>query len=130
MIYNLFISHSWTHSDKYNALVELLDGAADFEYKNYSVPKDDPIHNAKNDKELEEAIKKQMQYASCILILAGVYASYSKWIDKEIKLAKELNKKIIAIEYWGAEKTSKKVKDNADKVVKWQTSSIIKAIKE
>lgn len=52
------------------------------------------------------------------------------YIDKEIKLAKEMKKKIIAREYWGAERTSKKVKDNADKVVKWQTSSIIKAIKE
>ncbi|MGL5902723.1 MAG: TIR domain-containing protein, partial [Cetobacterium sp.] len=93
-------------------------------------PKDDPIHNAKNDKELYEAIVRQMSPASVIIILAGVYASYSKWIQKEIEIAKSKNKKIIAIEYWGAEKTSKIVKENADIIIKWQSSSLEKAINQ
>lgn len=131
--YNLFISHSWAYSDAYEKLISLLDGDKTFSYKNYSVPKNDPIHNAGTDKELKEAIKNQLQYASVVLILAGVYASYSKWIDKEIELAQSgfnTPKKIIAIEPWASEKTSKKVKDAADKIVKWQTSSIVNAIKE
>jgi hypothetical protein len=131
--YNLFISHSWSYSDAYEKLVNLLDSDKSFSYKNYSVPKDDPIHNAKNTAELKEAIKRQMQYASVVLILAGVYSTYSKWINIEIDLAKNgfSNKKpIIAIEPWGSERTSQVVKDNADKIVKWQTSSIIKAIRE
>lgn len=131
--YNLFISHSWTHSDKYEGLIELLNKDSNFSYKNYSVPKDDPIHDADNDEELYEAIKDQISPSSVVIILAGVYASYSKWINKEIKIAKNefyVPKSIIAVEYWGAEKTSKVVKDNADKVVKWQSKSIIDAIKE
>ncbi|MCD4840076.1 MULTISPECIES: TIR domain-containing protein [Neobacillus] len=128
--YNLFISHSWSYSDQYEKLIDLLDKDENFFYKNYSVPKDDPIHNAKNDKELYEAIKKQISPSSVVLILAGVYSSYSKWIDKEIQIAKDLSKSIIAIEYWGSEKTSKKVKDNADRIVKWQSKSIIDSIKE
>ena len=36
----------------------------------------------------------------------------------------------IAIEPWGAEKTSIKVKNNADKIVGWNTCSIVKAIRE
>jgi hypothetical protein len=74
--YNLFISHSWTYSDAYEKLVNLLKSDTTFNFRNYSVPKNDPIHNAKNDKELAAAIKNQMQYASVILILAGVYSSY------------------------------------------------------
>lgn len=35
----------------------------------------------------------------------------------------------IAIEPWGAEKTSTVVKTAADKIVKWQTTSIVKAIR-
>lgn len=131
--YNLFISHSWAHSDAYEKLVGLLDSAVDLSYKNYSVPKDDPIHNAKNEKELKAAIKSQMQCASVVLILAGVYSSYSKWIDIEIELAQSgftYAKKIIAIEPWASEKTSVKVKDAADEIVKWQTSSIVEAIKK
>lgn len=129
MTYNLFISHSWAYSDAYEKLVSLLDKADNFTYKNYSVPKNDPIHNAKNDAQLKAAIRNQMQHASCILILAGVYSSYSKWINIEIELAQEMNKKIIAIEPWAAERTSLIVKKSADTIVKWQTPSIVKAIK-
>ena len=129
MIYNLFISHSWSYSDAYEKLLKLLDSDSNFIYKNYSVPQNDPIHNAIYDYQLKAAIKNQMQHASCVIILAGVYATYSKWINIEIQLAKEMNKKIIAIEPWGSEKTSVIVKSNADKIVKWQSSSIINAIK-
>ena len=131
--YNLFISHSWSYSDTYDSLVKLLDRASYFNYKNYSVPKDDPIHDAGTDKELYEAIKVQISKASVVIILAGVYATYSKWINKEIKIAKEefvSPKPIIAVEYWGSEKTSRVVKEAADKIVKWNSNSIINAIKE
>jgi hypothetical protein len=68
-----------------------------------------------------------------IIILAGVYSSYSKWIDKEIQIAKqEFNvvKPIIAIEPRGSQRTSGYVKDNADIVVNWSTESIINAIRQ
>lgn len=129
MYYNLFISHSWSYANQYLALKDLLDSKPRFYYRDYSVPKDDPIHNAPNVVKLKEAIKSQMQYASCVIILAGVYVSYSKWINIEIDLAKELGKKIIAVEYWGSERTSAKVKNNADEIVKWNTDSIVNAIK-
>jgi hypothetical protein len=129
MTYNLFISHSWAYSDAYKRLVALLDAKPYFSYRNYSVPKDDPIHHAEYDYQLKLAIKEQMQPASCVLILAGVYANYSKWINIEIELAQQMGKTIIAIEPWGAEKTSAKVKNTADKIVKWNTDSIVDAIR-
>ena len=70
-----------------------------------------------------------MQPASCVLILAGVYANYSKWINIEIGLAQEMGKKIIAVEYWGADHTSSVVKNAADVVVRWNSGSIISAIR-
>ena len=129
MRYNLFISHSWNYNDAYDNLVSLLDAKPYFEYKNYSVPKNDPIHNAPNDYQLKEAIRKQMQPVNCVLILAGVYSTYSKWINIEIDLAKSMGKKIIAIEPWGSEKTSVVVKHAADKIVKLNMDSIVKAIR-
>lgn len=129
MTYNLFISHSWTYSDAYDKLVGLLDAKPYFSYKNYSVPKNDPIHNATYDYQLKAAIRNQMQHASCVLILAGVYSTYSKWINIEIELAKEMGKKIIAIEPWGSERTSTVVKNAANKTVKWNTDSIVDAIR-
>lgn len=129
MIYNIFISHSWSYNSQYIGLRNLLNSAPNFTYRDYSVPKDDPIHNAKYDYQLKAAIRNKMQHASCVLILAGVYSTYSKWINIEIELAQEMGKKIIAIELWGAERTSVTVKSNANKIVKWQTSSIVNAIK-
>ena len=129
MTYNLFISHSWTYGDAYDKLVSMLNRAPNFTYKNYSVPKNDPIHNAKNDRELKAAIRNQMQHASCVLIMAGKYASYSKWIQIEIALAQEMGKRIIAVEPWGAEQTSVVVKQAANVKAGWNTSSIVSAIK-
>lgn len=70
-----------------------------------------------------------MQPASCVLIMAGVYSTYSKWINIEIELAKSMNKKIIAIESWESERTSSVVKTATDKIVKWNTDSIVSAIR-
>lgn len=129
MTYNLFISHSWTYSDQYNGLVRLLDANPYFSYKNYSVPKNDPIHNAPYQYQLKEAIRGQMQPASCVIILAGVYSSYSKWINIEIELAKEMGKRIIAVEPWGSLRTSAVVKNAAHEIVGWNSASIIRAIR-
>jgi hypothetical protein len=128
--YNLFISHSWAYGDAYEKLIGLLDSKGGyFPYKNYSVPQNDPIHNAPNQVALRAAIERQIKPASVVLILAGVYSTYSKWINVEIEIAKQLGKPIIAIEPWGSEKTSAVVKNAADKIVKWQTDSIVSAIR-
>lgn len=130
--YNLFISHSWSYPNAYKGLTKLLDNASYFYYKNYSVPKDNPltIRSRFYESELRNKIKNQMRLCHVLLILAGVYASYSESIDMEINVANELGKPIIAIEPWGSEKTSLKVKQNADKIVGWNTDSIISAIRD
>ena len=129
--YHLFISHSWTHADQYNNLVNLLDQAEDFCYHNRSIPKDDPVHSS-TDRELSRAIRNQMESCGIVIILAGVYAEYSKWIDKEIKIAKSSfpkPKPILALRPWTNE-ISPIVRDSANQVVKWGTESIVDAIRE
>lgn len=132
-VYNLFISHSWTYGDAYEKLVNMIDNRPYFSWKNYSVPQDDSIHDAPNQQLLYEAIKRQISPSHVVIILAGVYATYSKWINKEIKIAKNefyTSKPILAIQPRGAEKTSKIVKDNADLIVGWNTESIIDGIRQ
>ena len=132
-MYNLFISHSWNYSDAYDKLISLLNDASYFSYKNFSVPKDDPlrIHNTVHYRsELMNKIKNQMKYCSAVLILAGVYATYSDSINMEISVAQELGKPIIAIEPWRSEKTSVIVKNAARSIVHWNTDSIVSAIRE
>jgi hypothetical protein len=129
--YNLFISHSWAYSDAYEGLLALLNSkGSTFSYKNYSVPRNDPIHNAPNQLLLQTAIDRQVKPASVVILLAGVYSTYSKWINVEIAIAKKYGKPIIAVEPWAAERTSSVVKNSANKVVKWNSESIVNAIRE
>ncbi len=131
--YNLFISHSWRYGDAYDRLVKLLENRPYFAFQDYSVPKDDPIHNANNDAQLRQAILYHMRPCHVILIMAGVYATYSKWINIEVDLA--MNgfhnpKPIIAIRPWGSERISTVVRAAADQIVGWNTESVVRAIRD
>lgn len=128
--YRLFISHSWTYGDAYKKLVEFFNEHPNFSWVNYSVPKDDPIHNARNDTQLYAAIKAQIAPVNCVVMLAGVYSTYSKWINKEIQISKiDYSKPLIAVEPWASERTSQTVKANADEIVKWRSDLIVNAIR-
>lgn len=131
--YNLFISHSWHYYELYIQLNDLLRGAPYFDYKDYSVPFSDPliIRNQRYyESELQNKIESQMKSCSAVLVLAGVFSTYSDSIRMEIEIAKRLGKPIIAVEPFGAERTSAYVKKEADRIVKWNTNSIVGAIKE
>lgn len=131
--YNLFISHSWAYADTYENLINLLDERAYFSYNNFSVSKDNPIHTRGTDKELYEAIKRKILPCNVVLIMAGVYATYSKWIQKEIEIAKRefsVQKPIIAIKPRGSTKVSTIVTDNANFIVAWNTEAVVNAIRE
>ena len=81
--------------------------------KNYSVPKDDPIHNARTDAQLRAAIRNQMIPCHVVLIMAGVYSTYSKWIGIEIEIAQRgflTPKPIIAIKPWGNDRKEQPTK--------------------
>ena len=128
-VYNLFISHSWSYGDAYDKLIKMLRAKPYFQFRDYSVPRDDPIHNAPTSPELYEAIQRQMRPCHVVLIMAGKYATYSTWIKREIKIAKEYGKPILAIAPWGAQQVSSIVKESADEIVRWNTNSIVDAIR-
>lgn len=68
-----------------------------------------------------------------VIILAGVYATYSKWINIEIDLAQSgflYSKPILAIRPRGNVNISTKVSQAADKIVGWNTESVVSAIRE
>jgi hypothetical protein len=57
-----------------------------------------------------------------------MYASYSKWIKKEIEGSKAYNKPILAVNPFGQQKKSGVVLDNADEAVEWNKKPVINAI--
>lgn len=128
--YHLFISHSWNYSDAHDRLVKLLTAHPTFTFKNFSVPPHNPIIGAQTDKQLELAIENKIRPCSAVLIMAGMYSAYSKWINKEIEIAKRMGKVIIAIKPFGAERISTVVRDAAHAECAWNTNSIVSAIRQ
>lgn len=134
--YNIFISHAWRYSEHYNKVVQWLDEAeaeGKFKWRNYSVPEHDPLIDPDTEvgkKQLKEALRQQIKPASIVIILSGMYAAHSEWIDFEIDTAVEYDKYIIGVKPWGQERVPKKVSDNADVMVGWNKNSIVNAILE
>ena len=131
--YNLFISHSWQYKDQYHRLVNLLRERKYFDFKNYSVDPNDPIHSRGSDAQLRQAIQNQIKPCHVVIVMAGVYATYSRWIDEEIDLAKNgfnQAKPIIAIRPRGNKRISDPVRQSANEVVGWNKDSIVKAIRK
>lgn len=128
-IYDVFISHAWKYNDQYYNLTNMLNEYAYFNYRNYSVPEHDPIIFDTTG-ELYRQLDEQIRQASVVLLIAGKYVKYRKWIQEEIKIAKKYNKPIIAIRPWGASVLPSEAETKADIIVNWQASSIINAIRE
>lgn len=133
---HVFISHSWAYSSHYQTLADWIfnrnwrAGQASFDLRDYSVPQNDPIHNANNDTLLRKALYNQISRSHVIVIPTGMYASYSKWIQKEIDGSVTYGKPILAVNPWGAQRTSLDVKDAASKIVGWNAESVVGGIWE
>jgi hypothetical protein len=131
---HVFISHSWSYSGHYDTLSSWIfdekwsSGQASLDFRNYSVPKYDPIHNADSDKQLRDAIYRQMALSHVVLIPTGMYANYSKWIQKEIEGAQGYSKPILAVNPWGQERKSSVVVAAASRSVGWNKEPLVGAI--
>jgi len=131
--YDLFISHAWRYNEDYYRLVDMLNKAPNFKWRNYSVPEHDPVldpDDPEDEETLTEALRRQIKPVNCVLILCGMYVAYSKWIQKEIDIAVEYGKPIIGIKPWGQEKIPQAVSKVAKEIVGWNTDSIVSAIRK
>lgn len=127
--YDVFVSHAWKYNDEYYNLIGLLKDHPYFNFRNYSVPEHDPlIFSTTSD--LYKQLEEQIRQSSVVLLIAGKYVKYRKWIQEEIKLAKKYNKPIIAIRPWGADMLPSEAETKADVIVNWQASSIVDAIRK
>ena len=127
--YHIMISHSWDYNADYETIKGWLDDAKNFTWTNYSVPLSKPL-DTKSKKELKEKLRTRISLCSSIIILSGLYVSYSEWIDYEIDTALELGKPIIGVKPRGQERIPTKVSNNADVMVGWNSASVVQAVRD
>jgi hypothetical protein len=131
---HVFISHSWAYSKHYECLANWVferswrSGQASIRFCDFSVPRSDPIHNAPTDRQLREAIYGKIRRSHVVVIPTGMYASYSRWIQKEVEGAIVYGKPILAVNPWGQERKSSVVHASASRYVGWNAKSVAQGI--
>ena len=87
--YRLFISHAWSYSERYERAINFINDAPNFSWTNFSVPIDRKFEQMSR-RDLEEELRQQIRPVQCVVVLAGMYAAHSDWIQFEIDYAKEI----------------------------------------
>lgn len=131
---SVFISHSWNYSDHYNKLAEWIFinpwniSGTPIQFQDVSIPQDNPIHYAPNDATLRAAIFARIQQAHVVVIPTGMYANYSKWIQKEIDGAQQYFKPTLAVNPWAQERKSSIVASASTQTVGWNKESVVNGV--
>ena len=130
--YRIFISHAWKYGDDYIRLVNLLDAAPYFHYFNYSAPEQKPLFPSGTpytSSDIARKITDKIRPAQITLVISGMYAAYSDWMQYEIDESLRMRMPVIGIMLLGQERVPLYVRDRVDVLVGWNTSSIVSAIR-
>mgnify|MGYP001054306998 CR=1 FL=1 len=124
----LFISHSWSYSERYSSMVNLLNKRNYFNWTNYSVPTDKAFDKMSVD-ELKEQLREQIRPVHCVVIISGMWFAHSNWLKFEMDFANAIGKPVLGVRPRGAKKTPVAVVLGADKMVNWNTEAIVDGIR-
>ena len=127
--YKVFISHSWDYVDDLMNLRRLLNNRPYFNAIYEEIPPHEAINSA-NATYIKYRIRKRIEESDVVIGMAGMYGSYSEWMNWEIETAKSMGKPVIAVIPWGQERVAKTMAGQADRIVRWNTESIVSAIRE
>ena len=127
--YKIFISHSWQYSDTLESLRNLINGRGYFSATYEESTRDNPIYS-ENESYIKQRLSQKIASTDVVLALAGIYASHSLWMTWELDKAKELNIPIIGVIPRAQERISTIVSLRSVVDVRWNTESIISAIRQ
>lgn len=127
--YNVFISHSWAHVDDLKKLRTLLENRGYFNVQFEEASPDEPI-NSTNVEYIKRRLREKIQNSNIVLGIAGIYASHSEWMEWELQIAAMNDIPIIGVIPRGRERISQTVNTYSIENVKWNTDSIVEAIRK
>ena len=126
--YKIFISHSWNYDDVLQRLKNLLNERGYFPAEYTQVEKSHPI-NSEYAPAIKAQITRRLEDSDIVLAIAGVYASYSEWMQWEMDKAIDLELNVVGVIPWGQERISTQVYNRSKVDVRWNTESIVDAIR-
>lgn len=126
----LFISHSWGYGEHRSGLTELLqkEWIKNIDFRDRAVPREHPIEDAEGTPELFDMLRNRILVSEVLLVLGGMYATNSTWIEREVLIARALAVPIIAVTPNGQERVSSVATTFAAERVYWRGASVRDAI--
>lgn len=130
----VFVSHSWAHPKHYERIREWLFskphgvGQARVEFHDYSVPEDDPIHDARSAGALRDAIYRKIARCHVVVIPTAMYTAYSDWIKKEIAGSEKYSKPLLGVNPRGQRRKAAVVLKAAKMTVGWTRKSVVSGV--
>lgn len=126
--YKIFISHSWSYTADLEALQKLLNARGYLNVEFLEATKKTPI-NSESAPYVKTVLKAKILKSDIVLALAAIYASHSDWMIWELETAKANNIPIVGVIPRGQERISTEVSRRSIVDVKWNTESIVDAIR-
>jgi hypothetical protein len=126
--YKIFISHSWSYSDDLESLRKLLNERGYFNVEFQEASQNEPINSA-NAPYVKSVLKNRILNSDIVLAIAGMYASYSDWIAWELETSNNNLIPIVGVIPRGQERISATVSQYSKTDVRWNTESIVEAIR-
>ena len=127
--YHIFISNSWKYPEDLENLRNLLRNRGHFNVEFEEASADEPINSA-NAAYIKQRLKQKIGKSNIVLGIAGMYASYSDWMEWELDKAIELGVPIVGVIPRGQERVSTTVSSRSKENVRWNTESIVAAIRD
>lgn len=125
----LFISHSWSYSERYLAMVRLLTERPYFNFTNYSVP-ETKAFGLMTVGEMKEQLRNQIRPVNCVIIIGGMWTNHSDWIQFEMDFAQSIGKPILGVRPRSARVMPTAVTEASSLVVNWNSDSIVAGIRQ
>lgn len=126
--YHIFISHSWKYPNDLENLRNLLRERGYFNVEFEEASADEPINSA-NAYYIKRRLTEKITNSNIVLGIAGMYASYSDWMEWELDKAIELGVPIVGVIPRDQERISQTVSSRSKEDVRWNTESIVAAIR-
>jgi hypothetical protein len=112
-----------------NNLRNLLQQRGYFSVEFEEVSAEEPI-DSQNATYIKTRLREKISNSNIVLGIAGIYASHSEWMEWELNKAKVLGIPIIGVIPRGQERISATVYSRSVIDVKWNTESIVEAIRQ
>ena len=126
--YSVFISHSWDHVEDLKGLRNLLERRGYFHVEFKEASPEEPI-NSEDSAYIRRRLKEKISNSDIVLGIAGVYASHSDWMEWELDTAIAEDVPIVGVIPRGQLYVSSVVSSRAEECVRWDTESIVNAIR-